>query len=221
VGPNQRLVLTQPLVLLSKDARIVGKVLNEAGAGVPGVPVVGWQPEGFGWGRGETDASGTYTMPVIGGEWFVEPQPGPERPFVFRYQPCLVRVAPGGTMAGVNFELTRAEARIEGAAVDAGTGERLWGLDGGAWAEREVAPNTFEFFSDAPMWDSSFRLKARGDETYAVGVNVPPQAPYVSGGAGPLYVPPLASGLRCLARTSRATGPSPALNRPAPDTSWA
>ncbi len=193
VGPNQRLILTEPIVLLPKDARIVGWVHDEMGVGVPGVLVVGWQPEGFGRGWAETDASGVYTMPVIGGEWFVEPQPGPELPFVFRHAPRLVRVAPGGTMAGVDFELTWAGARIEGAAIDAGSHERIWGLDGWAWAERVVPPpGAPEFFSDAPMWDGGFVLKVKGDEAYWVGLHVPPHAPYVSGSTGPVEVPPAA-----------------------------
>jgi hypothetical protein len=49
--------------LLLKDARIEGRVINEMGAGIGGVPVVGWQPEGFGRGWAETDAGGFYTMP--------------------------------------------------------------------------------------------------------------------------------------------------------------
>jgi hypothetical protein len=190
VPPNQHLVLPEPIVLAPKDALIVGQVRNELGVGVPGVVLVGWQPEGFGWGWAATDASGTYTMPVIGGEWFVEPHPGPELPFVYRYQPQLVGVAPRGKVAGVNFELSRAEARITGSAVDAVSGEPLWGLDGWAWAERHVVGDVFEFFSDAPMRDSRFELKVRGDAVYNVGLDLPPHAPYVSGGAGPIAVPP-------------------------------
>jgi hypothetical protein len=177
--------------LLLKDAHIMGKVRNEMGVGVEGVFVVGWQPEEFGWGWAETDGSGTYSMPVIGGEWFVEPQPGPELPYVFNQHPQLVRVLPGGTVAGVDFVLASADSRIEGTAVDAGSYEPLWGLDGWAWAERIVPPpDEPEFFSDAPMWDSNFELKVKGDEEYWVGVHVPPHAPYVSGSTGPVPVPP-------------------------------
>jgi len=178
------------VALWLKDARIKGQVRNETGAGVEGVPVVGWRPEGFGWGWAETDASGVYTMPVIGGEWFVEPQPRPEQPYVFNQRSRLVRVAPGGEMTGLDFVLNDGGARIEGAAVDAHSYEHLWGLDGWAWAERHVAPGELEFYSDAPMRDGSFELKVTGDEVYNVGLNVPPHAPYVSGGAGPVPVPP-------------------------------
>ena len=180
------------IVLLPKDARITGRVYNEFGGGVEGVSVVGWQPEGFGWGWAETDASGVYTMPVIGGEWFVEPHPGPEMNFVFRDHPRLVRVAPGGETRGVDFALTWAGARIEGIAVDANAPvpERLWGLDGWAWAELAT---TSEFFSDAPLWDGGFELKARGGHMYHVGLNLPPHAPFVSGGTDhPVPVPPAA-----------------------------
>jgi len=180
------------IVLLHKNATIMGQVRNQLGHGVEGVSVGGWQPEGFGWGWAETDANGVYTMPVIPGEWFVEPHPGPEMPYVYRHRPRLVHVAPDGTMEGVDFTLTWAGARIEGIAVDANDpmSERLWGLDGWAWAERA---DTLEFFSDAPMWDGGFELKVRGGYTYHVGVNLPPHAPFVSGGTDrPVPVPPAA-----------------------------
>jgi len=190
VGPGQVLDVGD-IQLLEKDARITGRVFNELGIGVPGVPVVGWRPDGFGWGWAETDAQGVYTMPVIGGEWFVEPEPTPEQPYVFRLPPRLVRVAPGGTMQGVDFPLTNADARVEGIAVDANSGERIWGLDGWAWAERYVGPpEEFQFFSDAPLEDGGFTLKVGGGYTYAVGLDLPPHAPYVSGGTDPFYVSP-------------------------------
>jgi len=191
VGPNGRYDVGE-VVLLQRDARIEGQVRNEVGVGVAGVPVVGWQPEGFAWGWTKTDASGAYTMPVIGGEWFVEPQPGPEQPYVFGRRPRLARVAPGGTMTGVDFVLKDGSARIGGVVVDAHSPnpERLWGLDGWAWAERLVPAGDPEFYSDAPMWDGGFELKVTGDERYYVGVNLPPQARYVSGGTGPVDVPP-------------------------------
>jgi hypothetical protein len=189
VGPGQTLILPD-ITLVRKNAHITGRVRSELGIGLPDVAVLGWQPEGFGWGYAKTNASGVYTMNVVPGEWFVEPQPNPEQPFVYRGRPQIVRVAPEGTVAGVDFKLTRAGARIEGAAVDAHTYERLWGLNGWAWAEQIVAPDEVEFFSDAPMWDGGFNLKVQGSEQYNVGLNVPPHAPYVSGGAGPVPVGP-------------------------------
>jgi hypothetical protein len=129
-------------------------------------------------------------MPVIGGEWFVEPHPGPGMPYVFRGRPRLVRVAPRGAVSGVDFVLTWAEARIEGQAVDANSYERLWGLDG--WATAHLLPSE-ELFSDAPMWDGGFELKVRGGHLYGVGLHLPPHAPYVSGGIGPVPVPPAAN----------------------------
>jgi hypothetical protein len=176
--------------LLLKDARISGRVTNEMGAGVAGVPVVGWQPEGFGRGRAETDAGGFYTVPVIGGEWFIDAQPRPEQPYVYSGPARLARVAPGGTMAGVDFELAPAGARIEGMAVDQND-EPIWGLEGWAWAELIVPPpDAPVFYSDAPMRDGGFELKVKGDEAYWVGVDVPPQAGFVSGStADPVPVP--------------------------------
>jgi hypothetical protein len=180
------------LVLLqAKDATITGRVRSEAGAGVPGIPVIGWQPDEGSWGYAQTDENGDYTIRVVGGEWFVEPQPGPNQPFVFRHRPALVRVAPGGRLEGVDFELTRATARIMGTAVDINTNKRVLGLNGWAWAERFVTTDTLEFFSDAPMRDSSFELKVKGNAFYRVGVEVPPQSRYVSGGTGPIGVPNL------------------------------
>ena len=189
VGPNQTLVLPEDIPLLHKDARIVGRVHNESGQGIPGVLVVGWQPGGFAWGQAETDPNGVYEMPVIGGEWFIEPRPGPERPYVYRQPLRLVRVAPGGTMAGVDLGLTYAGARIDGMAVDAHTTDPLWGLDGWAWAR--LLPSN-ELFSDAPLRDGGFRLKVQGGTQYEVGLDLPPHAPYVSGSTGPVSVTPAA-----------------------------
>ena len=176
--------------LLLKDAVIEGRVTNEAKAGVSGVPVVGWQPDGVGRSWAETGAGGFYTMPVIGGEWFIEPQPLPEQPYVFNQHPRLARVAPGGTMAGVDFELADGGSRIDGLAVDQND-EPIWGLDGWAWAELIVsAPDDPVFYSDAPMRDATFELKVRGGEEYWVGVHVPPHAEFVSGAtADPVPVP--------------------------------
>jgi hypothetical protein len=186
VGPGGRLDVGD-VELLPKDARFVGQVLNEHGVGVPGVPVYGWQPEGPGRGGAETDAQGVYTMPVIAGEWFLEPQPLPEMPYVYRGPLRLARVARGGTVAGVDFRLTWAGARIRGIAVDAADPamERLWGLDG--WATAHLLPSE-ELFSDAPMWDGGFGLKVRGGHDYAVALHTPPQAPYVSGYSGAIAV---------------------------------
>ena len=192
VGPNQHLILTEPIVLLHKNATITGTVYAFVGGkveGIAGVHIVGWKPEGFGWGWAETDASGHYTMPVIGGEWFVEPHPAPDTDYVYIQRPRRVRVAPHGTQTGVDFGLIYAGARIRGAAVDAVDGHRLWGLDG--WASAHVLlPSEERFFSDAPLWDGGFELKARGGFTYAVGLHLPPYADYVSGGAGPIPVAP-------------------------------
>ena len=191
VGPNQTLVLPGDIPLLHKNAHIAGRVVHdESGQGIPGVPVFAWQPQGFAWGQAGTDASGFYTIPVIGGEWLVEPRPGPERPYVFREHPRVVRVTPGGTMAGVDFGLTYAGARIEGMAVDAHTTDPLWGLDGWAWAR--LLPSN-ELFSDAPLRDGGFRLKVQGGTQYKVGLDLPPHAPYVSGSTGPVPVAPAAS----------------------------
>ncbi len=188
VGPGQTLNVGD-IELWAKDAAITGHVRNMMGVGVPGVKVVGWQQEGFGWGGAQTDPNGVYTMTVIPGEWFVEPHPAPDQSYVFRGRPRRVHVAPHGTMTGVDFVLTDAGARIQGIAVDANdpTPQRLWGLDG--WAFTHVLPAD-KFFSDAPLWDGGFELKVAGGYTYAVGLNLPPHAPYVSGGTGPVPVPP-------------------------------
>jgi hypothetical protein len=186
VGPGGQLDVGN-VELLPKDAQFVGQVFNEQNVGMPGVPVYGWQPEGPGRGWAETDAQGVYTMPVISGEWFLEPQPLPEMPYVYRGLLRLARVARGGTVVGVDFRLTWAEARIRGIAVDAGdpASERLWGLDG--WATAHRLPSE-ELFSEAPIWDGGFGLKVRGGHDYAVALHTPVQAPYVSGHSGAIAV---------------------------------
>jgi len=194
-GPEPRPVFVGPggtrnvgdIPLLLKDSFILGRVTNQFDNGVANIPVVAWRPEGFGWGWAETGARGYYTMPVVSGEWFVEPRPRSAQPYVFNQQAKLARVAPRGTMAGVNFGIVRINALIKGAAVDADSGHRIWGLDGWAWTERA---DTGAFFSDAPMWDGGFTLKVGGGYTYHVGLHVPPDAPYASGGRANVPVGP-------------------------------
>jgi hypothetical protein len=188
VSPEETLDVGD-IVLLLKDAFIKGRVFNEFSDGVPGVFVAGWQPEGFGEGFVETDPNGDYTMRIIGGEWLVEPQPGPELSYVMRGPASLVSVAPGGTMTHVDFVLTSAEARITGTAIDAKTGDPVCELEGEAWAEQIISPDKAELFSSAPYRECSFEIKVQGDQQYNIGLELPSYAPYVSGGTGPLLVP--------------------------------
>ncbi len=190
VAPGQA-VDVGDILLLERDALITGRVQNEQGVGIADVVLTGRVPDAPVWGEAVTDATGHYTMSVVHGEWFVEPHPGPEISYVFRQSPRLVRVAEGGTIEGIDFVLSRAEARIEGIAVDATSGERLWDLDGWTSAERQTTtPDGLEFFSEAPMRQGAFVLKVKGNETYLVGVGLPSHAAHASGGAGPIAVAP-------------------------------
>jgi hypothetical protein len=189
VGPGETLNLP-PIQLRARNARISGLVSNYLGIGLPGVPVVAWQQDGFGWSWAETDASGAYTLPVAGGSWVVEPLPWPEMDYIYRGHPKSVHVAPHGQVTGIDFVLTYAAARIEGFAVDAHSGDFLWWLDGWAWSAKKLGPGQFTFFSEAPMWGGNFMLKVKGGHDYAVGIDLPPHAPYVSGAAGPFSVGP-------------------------------
>ncbi len=175
------------LVLFSDNAMITGHVYNGMGDGVEGVPVAAWRADDRDWDWTETDASGAYTLYVTGGQWFVEPEPDPDMPYVFSGGPRLVDVAEGGTVAGIDFTLRLADARIKGIAVDENTGQRICDLYGQAWAELAA---TGDFFSDAEVWNGMFILKASGGYTYNVGIDVPPYEGYVSGWRGPVAVEP-------------------------------
>jgi len=188
VSPGETLNVGD-IALLLKDSCIKGRVHNESGDGVHGVSVTGRQPEGFGRGFAETDPNGDYTMQVIGGEWFVEPRPGPELPYVMRGPATLVRVASGGTITHVDFVLTGAEARITGTAIDAETGEPVCEVAGEARAEQIISPNETEFFSSAPLIECGFEIKVQGDKGYNVCLDIPSYEPYVSGSTGPVQVP--------------------------------
>ncbi len=190
VAPGETLDVG-PVELVARDARITGRVLDGYGGGVAGIPVVAWQPGGGNWSTDLSDGNGVYTLPVAGGDWFVQPQPKQSQPYIFQHGPKPVGVKPGSVVTGVNFVLTPVDARILGTAVDAYAGDRLWELDGWAWGARYIGPpDWLDPFSDAPLQNGGFTLKVKGGDLYWVGVEVPFYAPYVSGNAGPFPVQP-------------------------------
>lgn len=168
--------------LLLKDALITGRVVDDLGIGAPAIRVTAARLGGFGNGSALTDAKGEYAMPVTGGEWSVEPLPEPSRHLVFRHAPKTVRVLRRGTVTDVDFELSGASAVIEGAAVDAETLNPILGLPGEAKAEQLVLwPDGFEFFSGGLLVDGAFRLLAQDGWCYRIALDIPPDAPYMSG----------------------------------------
>lgn len=179
------------LELVYQDAAIEGQITDEFGTPVEAVPVVAWQGNGNGLGWAETDGNGFYNLPVVGGEWFVTADPA-ELPYVLLNQrPIVVNVAASTVVSGNDFILTAADATIQGIAIDSQSGDQLAGLEGWTWAKRYLGPPMgFQLFSDGPMWDGSFSLKARGNEQYNVFVDVPPQAPYLSGGTNLANIEP-------------------------------
>lgn len=181
VGPGGSLDVGD-MELLLKDAAISGRVVDGLGVDVPYIPVLGAEVEGFGRAAALADVNGEYVMSVIGGEWSVEPKPEPFQPFVFRHDPKIVRVAGGGAMMDVDFVLTEAPALIRGVAVDADTLTPISGLPGETKAEQLVVPpDGFEFFSGGLLLNGAFELKAQDGWDYRVSLDLPPDAPYVSG----------------------------------------
>ncbi|MBN2373764.1 hypothetical protein JXL19_08255 [bacterium] len=169
---------------------IKGRVYNESGNGVSGALVSGWKPDGSGYCASETDPNGDYTMTVMGGEWIIVPEPGPELPYLMLGPPAVVFAASGETITGVDFVLTSAGSRITGIAVNAKTGEPLCEIEAQAWAEQIVSPDEAGFFSSAPYVECTFVMKAQADREYNIGMDVASYEPYVSGRIGPLCVPP-------------------------------
>ncbi|MGA1842558.1 MAG: carboxypeptidase regulatory-like domain-containing protein [bacterium] len=188
VSPGETLDMGD-IALLLKDASIKGRVSDESGDGIPGVFVATWQPEGFGDGFAETNSNGDYSIQVIGGEWLVEPRPGPELPYVMRGPASFISVAPGGTMEHIDFVLTSAEARVTGTAIDAKTGEPVCEVEGEARAEQIISPEEAGFFSSAPFRECGFEIKVQGNKKYNISLELPFYEPYVSGSTGPILVP--------------------------------
>ncbi len=165
------------LTLLARDGIITGTVSDEGGAGVPGIPVSAWRPGAPGGARAITGPDGQYVLPVVAGEWHVQPSPGPGQPVIYAGLGTRVVISSTETMGGINFELVTADATIVGRLVNE-MGHPVTDAEGWASATQIVTPT---LHNGAPIQSGGFSLFVP-DGIYHVAAHLPAGSPYTSGG---------------------------------------
>ena len=163
------------LTLLERDAIITGTLTDEGGLGVAGIPVSAWRPGAPGGARGVTGPGGQYVLPVVAGEWHVQPSPGPEQLYIYVGPGARVTVSATQVVSDVNFSLVTAGATIAGTLVDE-AGHPVTDAEGWASATSVLTPTVT---NGAPIQAGAFSiLVPRG--TYRVVAHLPAGSPYVS-----------------------------------------
>lgn len=115
--------VTVNFTMLARNATITGLVKDNNSAAVSNVYCSAWGKNGPGWGSGNTDGTGRYTMNVTPGDWMVSCSPGAPTPgqtgtnYVVTDPPTEVTVAANGT-GTVNFLLAVADVQVSGKLVD-------------------------------------------------------------------------------------------------------
>ncbi|MBI4426180.1 MAG: carboxypeptidase regulatory-like domain-containing protein [Candidatus Kerfeldbacteria bacterium] len=118
------------ITLLERNSTIAGYVRNTKGQGISGQSVNAWQEGGFGWGWGNTDSNGKFSLAVTAGKWCVNSYPSQSAAasnavsilststsYVSTDEPkCVTVSANGSTEANFTFEI--ADATVSGVVVD-------------------------------------------------------------------------------------------------------
>jgi len=165
------------LTLLERDAAITGTVTDEGGAGVAGVPVSAWRPGAPGGAEATTGPGGQYVLPVVAGEWHVQPSPGSDQPYIYTGPGARVTISSTETISDVDFSLVTAGATIAGYLVDEG-GNPVTDAEGWASATHVVTPT---LHNGAPIQAGIFSILVPGG-VYHVAAHLPAGSPYMSAG---------------------------------------
>jgi hypothetical protein len=165
------------LTLLERDALITGTVTDEGGAGVAGIPVSAWRPGAPGGARGLTDPGGQYALPVVAGQWHVQPSPGPTQPYIYTDPGARVTISSTEVVSGVDLALVTADATIVGLLANE-AGDPVTDAEGWASAVHIVTPT---LQNGAPIQGGGFNiLVPRG--AYRVAAHLPAGSAYMSAG---------------------------------------
>lgn len=182
LSPNQNLDMGE-ITLLAKDAMITGTVSAEASSallrqsadGVAGIPIIAWRDGMPGNLRTTTTLDGEYALPVVSGTWHIKPAPTAEQPYIYSDASLEVTVASGQTVNNINFNLTNADASIQGILLDE-NGTPAYNVDGWASATSQTQP---EIKNGAPIINGMFHIHVPAG-TYQVVAFLPAGSPYMS-----------------------------------------
>lgn len=165
------------LTLLERDAIITGTVTDEDGVGIVGVPVSAWRPGTPGGAEATTGPAGQYLLPVVAGEWHVQPSPGPDQPYIYTGPGARVTISSTQVVSDVDFALVTADATIAGSLVDE-AGNPVTDVEGWAGATNVLTPT---LHNGAPIEAGLFSILVPGG-TYCVAAHLPAGSLYMSAG---------------------------------------
>jgi hypothetical protein len=163
------------ITLLERDAIITGTVSDEGGAPVSGVPVSAWRPGAPGGARAITGVDGQYALPVVAGQWHVQPSPGSDQPYIYTGSGERVVISSTQTITNVDFFLVTADATIEGVLVNE-DGDPVTDAEGWANAVHTATPT---LHNGAPIQAGAFTIYVPGG-TYRVAAHLPAGSRYMS-----------------------------------------
>lgn len=162
------------LTLLARDAAITGTITS-GGSGVEGIPVVAWREGAAGSLRTQSGPGGQYVLAVSEGEWHVQPAPRADQPYLYGGAGESVTLASGGVVTDVNFELSAADATINGVLVDE-NGTPVTNAEG--WASAWQIGNP-AIHNGAPLTNGAFAILLPAG-SYRVAAILPPGSNYTS-----------------------------------------
>ena len=208
VGSKETLNLGT-ITLLTKNEFIKGKITDSTGAPLANQSVNAWKASGSGWAWAQTDSSGTYTLAVTPGTWFVDAWPmnsygiysassSSQTKYSKTQSPQKVVLQQNETKQNINIQFSIADATINGTVQDA-NGNILTNMN--AWAEARdvnqtgVGTGMMGYYSSqgGEIRNGQFSIKVPAG-TYAVSVYLPWGADYTASsetritiGAGEVY----------------------------------
>ena len=157
--------------LILRDAVISGSVVDQDGIGVEGVELIAWSDR-YQASESVTAPDGTYTLPVVPGDWLVRPAVPATLPYIYTGEPLAVAVESGQLVADVQFSLTNAPNRVDGMlAAD----EILATTEGWLTA---IDAETEEPVNGAPIEGGHFDLYLP-DGSYLLRPHLPPESQYI------------------------------------------
>lgn len=184
----------------SKDARIIGKLVDANGNGLGGIRVNAFMFDQPGWSDATSEDNGEFTLAVTKGQWGVNMDMGGggqgSSQYVYSGPPVDVNVSSDDatvsytTDSRLIMKLTRADATISGKIVTE-DGTVVTGFCAWAWAQPgESTGEDGEFFfgprygGPVDCQTGAFSMNVPSDvaSTYTIGVDTPPNTEYSPAG---------------------------------------
>ena len=168
------------ITLVTKDSAIEGHVRDESGAGISGVRVGAYMPEGSGWAEAFSDANGFYRLSVVAGTWEINAEPDATLGIAIPQSYMRIDVLQGQTVSGVDFTAIGADSTITGQLVNSSGALLMEIRDAWVYIEHENF--------GTPVFNGTFTLPVPAG-TYLLNVWIAPESGFFSEGGVTVTVP--------------------------------